>query len=114
MSAAEINSDPLEIVRYVNGPKVFGLKPSTLKAKIDAGEIEAPIPLSDSGRALGWTRQMVMNHHKRMAALAEARKKAAMPKAKLPQPKALRNVRKVKKTKLRPPGNPKLQHERAR
>jgi hypothetical protein len=112
MSTAELNFDPLEIVRYVDGPKVFGLKPSALKAKIDAGEIEAPIPLSHSGRALGWTRQMVMNHHSRMAALAEERRKAAKPKVKQPQPKALADVQKVKKIKLRRPGNPR-QHESA-
>jgi hypothetical protein len=103
MSAAEINFDPLEIVRYVDGPKVFGLKPSALKAKIDAGKIPKPMPLSDGGRALGWTRQMVMDHHAKMAALAEERKKAAMPKVRQPQPKALRNVHKVKKVKLRRP-----------
>src|SRR6187200_714942 len=98
MSAVE--NDPLEIVRYVDGPKVFGLKPSALKAKIDAGKIPAPIPLSDSGRALGWTRQMIMNHHASMAALAEERRRAAQPKAKQPQPGALAKTHKVKKVKL--------------
>jgi len=44
--------DPLEIVRFIDGQKVFGLKASALKAKIEAGEIPAPIPLSDNGRAL--------------------------------------------------------------
>ena len=84
--------DPLEIIRFHDGPKVFGLGPSRLKEKIDAGEIEAPIPLSDSGRALGWTRQMVMNHQARMAALAEERKKAAEPRVKQQQPAALAKV----------------------
>jgi hypothetical protein len=113
MSAAEF--DLLEIVRYVDGPKVFGLKPSALKAKIDAGKIPAPIPLSDDGRALGWTRQTIVNHHAAMAALAEERKKAAQPKVKQPQPQAqaLATVHKVRKVKLRPPGNhPKQQSAR--
>ena len=104
MSAAE-NFDPLQIVRYVDGPKVFGLKPSALKAKIDAGKIPAPIPLSDSGRALGWTRQTIINHHARMAALAEERKKAAPPKVKQLQPGALAKAHK-EKVKLRRPGTP--------
>src|ERR1035437_9133740 len=65
--------DPLEIVRFIDGPKVFGLKASALKAKIDAKEIPAPIPLSDNGPALGWTRAMIAAHHTRMAALAAER-----------------------------------------
>jgi hypothetical protein len=50
---AELVFDPLEIIRYVDGPKVFGYKPAALKAAIERGEIERPIPLSSSGRALG-------------------------------------------------------------
>jgi len=103
--------DPLEIVRYIDGPKVFGLRLSSLKAKIEAKEIPAPIPLSDNGRALGWTRQTIMDHHKRMAALAEERAKAAPPKPKRAQPAAL--VRKVKKVKLRPLGTDMKQRRSA-
>lgn len=103
-TAAELEQhDPLEIVRFVDGPKVFGLKPSALKAKIDAGEIEAPIPLTKSGRALGWTRATVMKHHADMAALRDKRAKEAPPKEKKEQPKALAAVQRIKKTKLRPP-----------
>jgi hypothetical protein len=85
---AELDFDPLEIVRYVDGPKVFGLKPSTLKAAIVRGEIAPPIPLSETGRALGWTRQTIVDHHKRMAALAAERAKAA---AEQPVKKPARN-----------------------
>lgn len=97
--------DPLEIVRFHDGPRVFGLGPSRLKEKIDRGEIPAPMPLSANGRAVGWTRQMIMNHHAKMAALAEERRKAAGPKVKQPQPEALAKARKVKKTKLRRPSS---------
>ena len=105
--------DPLQIVRLVHGEKVFGYKPSALKAKIEAGEVPAPIPLSDSGRAMGWTGQMVMDHHAHMAALAEERRDAAKPKLKQPQPAALAAVHRTKKVKLRPSGSNKRQHESA-
>jgi hypothetical protein len=101
-TATQSEFDPLEIVRYHDGPKVFGFAESTLKEKIDAGKIPAPIPLSDDGRALGWTRAMIMGHHAKMAALAEQRRKEAGPKIKQPKPESLANVRKgVKKMKLR-------------
>jgi hypothetical protein len=90
--------DPLQIVRLVNGERVFGLKPSALKSKIEAGEIPMPIPLSDSGRALGWTGQQILDHHARMAALAEERAAQRLafrvPTTKKPP---------IRKQKLRPP-----------
>jgi hypothetical protein len=102
--------DPLEIVRYCKGPSVFGLKPSSLAAKIAAGDIPAPIPLSENGTALGWTRQTIADHHARMAALAAERRAAAalLPKEKGIKPPALvlanaKKAAKTKKLKLRPP-----------
>jgi|ERR1035437_3295761 hypothetical protein len=107
----ELNYDPLEIVRYIDGPKVFGLKASALKAKIEAKEIPVPMPLSDTGRALGWTRQTIMDHHARMEALAEER--AKIMKLKQTQPPALAAVHRVKKVKLRPPVAKQRQRETA-
>ena len=92
--------DPLEIIRYYDGARFFGFKPSMLKEKIDAGAIPAPIPLSDGGRAMGWTRQMIADHHAEMIALAEERKQAEGAKVTQPQPAALAKVRRVKKVKL--------------
>jgi hypothetical protein len=90
--------DPLQIVRLVNGEKVFGLKASALKSKMEKGEIPTPIPLSDSGRALGWTGRQIMDHHARMAVLAAERaaKRASfrVPTTKKPP---------IQKAKLRPP-----------
>ena len=111
MTTTTTEYDPQEIVRYHDGPKVFGFKPSALKEKIDAGKIPAPIPLSDSGRALGWTRQMIMDHHARMAALAEERRKATP--VKQPQPPALAKANKIKKLKLkRPSARPVRQYKK--
>ena len=101
--------DPLEIVRYARGPAVFGFAPSTLKAKIDAGLVPAPIPLSQAGIALGWTREMITNHHINMAKLGAEKRAAAalMPAVKREKPAALiranaRKAAKTKKQKLRP------------
>ncbi len=98
--------DPLEIVRYSKGPDVFGLKPSQLKAKIISGEIPRPIPLSENGTALGWTRQAIADHHAKMAKLAAAA--ALIPKEKGIKPPALvkanaAKAARIKKQKLRPP-----------
>jgi hypothetical protein len=94
--------DPLEIVRYSRGRLVFGLAPSSIKAKIDAGLIPAPIPLSEDGAALGWTRQTIADYHARMAKLG-AEKRAAtalLPTEKREKPLALVNAK--RKRKLRP------------
>jgi|SRR5882672_486099 hypothetical protein len=95
--------DDLEIVRYGQGPRVFGLAASTLKSKIDNHEIPAPFPLSETGTALGWTKGMIRKHHERMAALAADRRAAAalVPAEKRIKPPAL--VKHQRKRKLRPP-----------
>ena len=53
---------PNEIVRWKDAPKYFGLKESHLREKINAGEIEPPIPLSASGRAKGFTGRQIIEH----------------------------------------------------
>jgi len=51
------------------GPKYFGYKHSQLDEKIRAGEIPAPFPLTDSGRAKGWIgRQIIEWQNARLAA----------------------------------------------
>jgi hypothetical protein len=57
---------PNEIVRKCDGPKYFGYGHTEIDAKIKSGEIEAPIALSESGRAKGWTGQQIINHQQRL------------------------------------------------
>lgn len=61
--------DPNQIVRMSEGRKYFGYKHTQLDEKIKTGEIPAPIPLSDSGRAKGWLGHQIIEHQRaRMAA----------------------------------------------
>jgi hypothetical protein len=62
--------DPNQIVRFRQGRKYFGYGPTQLDLKIRAGEIPAPITLSDTGRAKGWLGQQIIDHHRRMLAAA--------------------------------------------
>jgi hypothetical protein len=87
----------LEIIRWADGPKVFGLGLSRLREKIIQGLIPQPIPLTADGRALGWTRQMIREHHEAMARLAAERAKPQ------PEPAGLREARTIRKEKLTPP-----------
>jgi predicted DNA-binding transcriptional regulator AlpA len=65
---------PNEIVRFNQGPRYFGYKRTALDDKIKAGEIPLPFPLSDDGRAKGWTGQQILDHQaKRVAAAAKAK-----------------------------------------
>jgi hypothetical protein len=69
--------DPYEIKRKgngKNGKKYFGLGPTQLEVAIKNGEVPAPIPLTDSGRAKGWTGQMIIDHHARRLRLAAAKR----------------------------------------
>jgi predicted DNA-binding transcriptional regulator AlpA len=59
--------------RLHEGRKYFGYGPSTIEAKIQSGEIPAPISLSDSGRARGWFgRTIIAWQREREAAAAKA------------------------------------------
>ena len=64
---------PNEVVRFCEGEKYFGYKPTALREKIEEGEIPAPIPLSDTGRALGWFGHQIIDHQKRRLAAAQAK-----------------------------------------
>ena len=60
---------PNEIVRWRDGPRYFGYKPTQLDEKIKSGEIPPPMALSDSGRARGWLGSQIIEHQqKRLAA----------------------------------------------
>ena len=61
--------DPNQIVRVREGRKYFGYGHSQIDEKIKSGEVPAPFPLSDSGRAMGWTgRQIIQWQAERAAA----------------------------------------------
>ena len=62
--------DPDEIVRWKNGPKYFGLRPSQLNENIKKGLIPPPFPLVEGGRGKGWTGRMIQDHHQSRQATA--------------------------------------------
>ena len=64
--------EPNQTIRQSEGEKYFGYRHTQLKEKIDAGEIPAPIPLSDSGRAKGWLGSQIIEHHQKRIAAAAA------------------------------------------
>jgi predicted DNA-binding transcriptional regulator AlpA len=64
---------PNQIVRMNEGPKFFGYKATQLPEKIKSGEIPAPFPLSDTGRAKGWTGRQIIEHQSRRLAAAKPR-----------------------------------------
>ena len=63
--------DPNEIFRPKRAEKYFGFKHSQLDEKIKSGEIPAPFPLSESGRAVGWTGAQIIEHQRRRLAAAK-------------------------------------------
>jgi hypothetical protein len=69
--------DPCQFYRWSEGWKYFGYKSTQLDQKIKDGEIPAPIPLSDSGRASGWTGQMIIDHQRELLIKADARRAKA-------------------------------------
>jgi hypothetical protein len=78
--ALELGIDLAEIFRPSRAYALFGLKHSQVGEKIKSGEIEPPIPLTETGTAVGWTGyQMVINHWKRLqlAAAKNSNKDAA-------------------------------------
>jgi predicted DNA-binding transcriptional regulator AlpA len=74
--SAKFELDPHEIVRWHRGPKYFGYKFTQLAEKIKSGEIPMPIPLSETGRACGWTGAQIIEHHRRLHATANKRRVA--------------------------------------
>jgi predicted DNA-binding transcriptional regulator AlpA len=77
-----VEMDPNEIVRTKNGPKVFGLGPTQIAKKIKLGEIPAPIKLSESGRASGWTGCLINEYRRQQAERIEAARIASAAKTK--------------------------------
>jgi hypothetical protein len=102
-----------QIVRKKYGPFYFGYEQAAIDALEKKKKLPLSFPLSEGGRARAWTGAQILDHRADMQKRAEAELAAAKDQPPMPQPKALADVHKVKKVKLRRPGNPKL-HERAR
>lgn len=62
--------DPHQIIRRRDGEKYFGLKHAAIEMKIQSGDLPMPIPLSENGRATGWTGQQIIDHRTRMLEIA--------------------------------------------
>ncbi len=62
---------PNEFVRKYRGPKHFGLKDTQLEDAIKKGLIPPTQPVYPGSRAEGWTGQVIIDHHRRMAELAK-------------------------------------------
>jgi predicted DNA-binding transcriptional regulator AlpA len=72
--AGDLSIDENEIFRPRQAAKFFGYSHSRLYELVKAGVIEAPIPLSELGAAVGWTgRQIILHHRKRLAATEKRR-----------------------------------------
>jgi predicted DNA-binding transcriptional regulator AlpA len=62
---------PDEIYRPHEARHFFGYRPTQLDEKIKAGEIPAPLPLSDSGRAVGWLGSQIIEWQAKRVAAAK-------------------------------------------
>jgi len=77
--AAELGIDLFETFRPRRAYPFFGLGHSQVAEKVKKGEIEPPIPLTESGSAVGWTGFQLVKHHWRRLQLAAARKREVEP-----------------------------------
>jgi hypothetical protein len=106
---SELQIDPLTTIRYADGPRVFGYRPTQLAEQIKAGAIPAPKYLGDPpSRAKGWTGDQIINWRHtldaKQAERAVAAKKVYDAKLKPGQRKdAKAPAAKVKKRRLRRP-----------
>lgn len=80
--------EPHQIIRKHEGAKYFGFKITALNKKIQEGEIPAPVPLSDTGRAMGWFGHQVISHQQKLLAAARAAAEKAATVAPLPKSRA--------------------------
>jgi predicted DNA-binding transcriptional regulator AlpA len=72
-----VELDPNLIIRTKDGPKIWGLGPTQIAKKIRLGQLPAPVPLFETGRASAWTGAMVNEHRRKMAAALAAKKPGA-------------------------------------
>ncbi|MGA2795924.1 MAG: hypothetical protein ABSE69_20940 [Roseiarcus sp.] len=60
--------EPNILIRKCDGHKYFGLKRTQIDEHIKAGNIPAPVSLSDSGRAKAWFGFQINEYHRRLRA----------------------------------------------
>jgi hypothetical protein len=70
----DLSIDENEIFRPRAAQRLFGFSHSQLYEKIKSGEIEPPFPLSEHGKAVAWTGEMIIRHHRRRLALQKKRR----------------------------------------
>jgi predicted DNA-binding transcriptional regulator AlpA len=69
--------EPDQLVRWIDGPKYFGLQKSQLDENIRKGLIPAPFPIVEGGRAKAWTGRQIREHHARRLRAARRQRRAA-------------------------------------
>jgi predicted DNA-binding transcriptional regulator AlpA len=74
---AEQPLNPNQIVRYHEGYKYFGYRSGHMPEKIKAGEIPAPMSLSQTGRAKGWLGRQILDWQAQRMAISNQRKSDA-------------------------------------
>ena len=57
--------EPDQLVRWIDGPKYFGLRKSQLDDNIRKGLIPTPFAIVEGGRAKAWTGRQILEHHAR-------------------------------------------------
>jgi hypothetical protein len=71
----DLDLDPAEGFKPKQAQKIIGLKKSEYHEKINRGELDAPVPVSEHGRAVVHTgEQLILYHRKRLQWAAERAK----------------------------------------
>jgi predicted DNA-binding transcriptional regulator AlpA len=62
--------NPHQIIRRRDAAPYFGYGHAQLDELIRTGKIPRPMPLSEGGKASGWTGQQILDHHEHLKQLA--------------------------------------------
>jgi predicted DNA-binding transcriptional regulator AlpA len=63
---------PHQIIRYRDAAPYFGYKHAQFDALVRSGGLPKPFPLSETGKASGYTGQMILDHLEKMQKRAKA------------------------------------------
>ena len=91
--------NPAQVYPTTQAPAIFGLGWQATRDKIKAGQLPRPSPLTPGSNREGWFGSQILEHRRKMQALAEEKAVADSVRPKQPQPAGFK--RKVKKLKLR-------------
>jgi predicted DNA-binding transcriptional regulator AlpA len=67
--------EPDQLVRWIDGPKYFGLRKSQLDENIRKGLIPRPFPIVEGGRAKAWTGRQILEHQQQRQAAPPVQKR---------------------------------------